>query len=82
MKNNHKPTRTCSACNGTGREQDDAAIGAQMQARRERAGLTLREVGKRIDYSIGYVSDLEHGRKRWSEELQAAYEDATNLHQH
>lgn len=77
MKNKPKlPMRDCRACGGSGREQDDKAIGKAMQAAREKAGLTLREVGERIGYSTGYISDLEHGRKHWSDDLMVNYRAA------
>lgn len=61
------PKRKCRHCNGTGLEQDDAKVGKAMMNLRNKARLTLRELGARMSLSIGYLSDLEHGRKFWSQ---------------
>lgn len=66
-------TTPCPACAGTGQILDRAAFGAQMQAKREAAGLTLRELAERMEMSIGYVSDLEHGRKAWGDGITWKY---------
>lgn len=74
MKSKSK-TIACPRCLGTGRILDAKAIGKAMQARREKAGLTLREVAAEIGISIGYLGDREHGRKQYSD---AAEWEATN----
>ena len=58
-------TQACDACAGTGftASTPPKALGAFMQARRKEAGLTLRVVSKRMGISVGYLSDIEHGRK-------------------
>lgn len=58
--------KNCPHCNGTGKVTDHAKLGARLQRKREKAGLTLREVGNAMGISIGYLSDLEHGRKPWT----------------
>lgn len=45
---------------------DDCATGEMARAARIAAGLSLREMARRLNYSAPYVSDLEHGRRRWS----------------
>lgn len=37
-----------------------------MRARRERANMPLRLLGKLLGLSAAYLSDLENGRRRWS----------------
>ena len=46
---------------------DHAATGIQLLAYRTKAGLSLRALGKKCGLSIGYLSDLEHGRRTWTE---------------
>lgn len=69
-------TRACPTCNGSGTIRDERAFGRLMQARRMAAKATLGKVAKRMELSVGYISDLEHGRKRWRGGLIAAYVDA------
>ena len=69
-------TRPCKRCGGTGREQDDQLIGEAWQAKRKAAGLSLRDLGKRLDLSAAYLSDLENGRRRWSPENVRRYTEA------
>lgn len=59
-------TKTCPHCGGSGLIPDNSSIGAEMQKLRTQANITLREVAGLMNISIGYLSDLEHGRKRWS----------------
>lgn len=68
--------RPCSHCNGSGTVRDEAAFGAEMQAKREAAKVLLREMARHMELSIGYISDLEHGRKKWRGGLILAYMDA------
>lgn len=69
-------TIRCKRCGGTGREQDDRAIGARWQAKRKAAGLSLRALGKKLGLSAAYLSDLECGRRRWSPENVKRYTNA------
>lgn len=65
--------KPCPRCGGSGRVRDDAETGWAMKGRREQAGLVLREVAAVMNLSVGYVSDLEHGRKPWSEDRIKEY---------
>lgn len=47
-----------------------------MQERRKAANLTLREVSKQMGITIGYLCDLEHGRRIWSPKLQQSFQEA------
>jgi len=71
--------RPCSACHGTGFERDEVEFGRKMQARRVAGGATLSSMAEQMNLSIGYVCDLEHGRKKWRSGLIIAYEDALSL---
>ena len=45
---------------------DRKAQGREMKRRRNAARVTLREVSELMGLSIGYLSDMEHGRKGWT----------------
>lgn len=49
------------------RVPDNAATGQLMREARKRAGLTLREMARRLGQSAPFVSDLELGRRGWDE---------------
>ena len=63
----------CKHCNGTGKVIDMVALGISLQKEREATGLTLAEVSQSMGISVGYLSDMEHGRKRWSDERIAIF---------
>lgn len=66
----------CSRCGGTGRVINQAAVGEQYWKERLAGGYTLRQISDLTGYSIGYLSDLEHGRKDWRLEIRAKYRAA------
>lgn len=44
-----------------------------MRGFREKQGISLRFVAKRLQFSAAYVSDLELGRRNWSDKLREKY---------
>lgn len=66
-------TEPCAKCDGTGRVTDHTALGADFQQKRRAAGYTLRQIASLMGISIGYLSDLEHGRKHWSLRQRVEY---------
>ena len=56
---------------------DDVETGRRAQKERKKAGLSLREVARRMGVSAPYVSDLERGRRGW--DLQRAIRYVTAL---
>jgi len=66
----------CPRCQGTGVLPDPRLEGAEMRALRERAQLKLRELARRFGLSVGYLSDLELGRRAWNPRMRELY------HQH
>src|SRR6266566_9195449 len=64
------PGLECPRCGGTGVLPDPRLEGAEMRQAREDAGLSLRDLAKRTGLSVGYLSDLELGRRSWREELR------------
>jgi predicted transcriptional regulator len=57
---------SCPRCGGRGVVDNPKAQGAKMRKVRDEAGVTLREVAAFMKLSVGYLSDMEHGRKAWS----------------
>jgi transcriptional regulator with XRE-family HTH domain len=52
------------------------ALGAHLRARRQDLGRTLREVSADAQVSLGYLSEIERGRKEASSELLGGICDA------
>lgn len=67
-------TMPCQNCNGTGRIVDPRSFGASLRASRERVGLTLREMARRLSLSPPFVSDVEQGRRSFSEQNLEKYQ--------
>lgn len=59
----------CPHCDGTGNAVKHIGVGRWINGLRVRQSVTLRQVSEITMYSIGYLSDLEHDRKAWNEEL-------------
>jgi predicted transcriptional regulator len=67
--------KQCSQCNGTGKELDQQALGAEMRKLRESAGVSLRQMASELGYSASFLSDLELGRRKCRKEWIAAYKE-------
>ncbi len=55
---------------------DHKAIGAILRGKREKAGITIREIARRLGKSAPYIGDLELGRRNWSQGILTSYEVA------
>jgi transcriptional regulator with XRE-family HTH domain len=55
------------------------ALGEHLRARRLELGRTLREVSADAQVSLGYLSEIERGRKEASSELLGAICDALEV---
>lgn len=55
---------------------DNVETGKVARDARKRAGLSLREVARRMKLSAPFVSDLELGRRGWNEKLVMKYQFA------
>jgi len=55
------------------REINHEATGQGFRNARIITGISLREVARRLDVSAPFVSDLELGRRNWTEELAKRY---------
>ena len=60
-------TKPCPRCGGSGIIRNDGFVGKQLRARREAVGISLRELARRVKWSATYVSELELGRKVWTD---------------
>lgn len=67
----HKPFRiTCYLCNGLGYRQYD---GDRLRALRAHAGLSLREVARRLKLSAAYICDIELNRRGSTKRIMDYY---------
>ena len=57
----------------------EARFGAVLRQLRERAGLTLRDLGEQLHRSHSTISDFEHGRRLPGVEVVEQYEDRFGL---
>lgn len=48
---------------------DHIKTGARVRNARLRAGVSLRELARRLNLSAPFVSDLERGRRNWTTTL-------------
>lgn len=55
---------------------DHVATGASARRGRLKAGISLREVAGKMGFSAPFISDLEHGRRCWTEDKLRRYNDA------
>lgn len=73
-------TRNCRYCSGTGKEIDSVSVGNEMLALRKAKDVKQCNVAEFMGYSAAYISDLEKGKRGWSDRLIASYKSAiTNL---
>lgn len=52
---------------------DHTGTGVALRAKREIHSLTLETLAYRLGWSVGYLSDLERGRRNWTQERVNAY---------
>lgn len=73
-------TRNCRYCAGTGKEIDPVAMGAEMLALRKSKAVKQSFVADFMEYSKAYISDLERGKRGWSDRLIKLYKAAISNH--
>jgi transcriptional regulator with XRE-family HTH domain len=61
---------------GSAKHVDHIATGLTARAARMKSGRTLTFVARRLGFSVVYLSDLELGKRSWSENLLRKYEKA------
>ena len=64
----------CNACDGRGLLS--TGLDFDPRAEREAAGKSLREAARSMKISAGYLSDLELGKRAWSEGLLDDFREA------
>lgn len=57
-------------------KKENKAIGYKLRRVREEAGLSLREVARRMDISAPFLSDLERGNRLWNLQKIETFERA------
>lgn len=62
-------TVTCGTCGAT----RDVIDGSELRAWRTKAGLSLREMGKRMNLSASFLCDAELNRRNPTEQVVRAY---------
>ncbi len=75
----HAPeTRPCHVCSGLGLLYNDRQMGAALKRLREDAGISLREVARRMGKSAPWLSHLERGKAQWNRDRVADFLSAIN----
>ena len=60
----------CHACGAT----RAVVNGAWLRERRKAAGLTIREMARRLNFTPAYICDVEKSRRHCSPDIRKAYE--------
>lgn len=68
-------TRNCACCQGTGKEVDQRELGKEMMNLRNKKGISLRDMGRMVNLSAPYLSDLERGNRNWNTGLIIKYKE-------
>lgn len=66
-------TIPCRACNGKGRLPERKDVGVKMRKLREKAGLEIQDVARRLGVDNSLISHRENGRKAWSLDFIGRY---------
>lgn len=66
------------ACTKTVKAIDHLATAEKARSIRRSAGISLREMARRMGFTAGYVSDLELGRRHWNETRVNEFNKALN----
>jgi len=68
----------CPMCGGSGHLPNAAELGAEMRVERRARKITLLEMSLRMEVSQPLLSDLELGKRRWTQAMIERYEKALN----
>lgn len=58
------------------KEVDQVATGLKARKARKKAHKSLRQVACNLGFSVSFLSDLERGRRNWTEQLLKRFERA------
>lgn len=64
---------------GQAEEAAAGQTGAEWRKLRKDAGVSLRSLARTMGVSAAYLSDLERGRRNWSEEVESRYAGALRV---
>ena len=67
-------TKTCSRCDGTGLEYDNPDFAENARQQRRMAEISLRKLAVEMKVSVGYLSELERGKRKPSLKIQENFE--------
>lgn len=57
----------------------ESDLGAILRKKRKERGFTLKEVANRMGVSTPYLCDLEHGNRKWNDDLIQSFENAIKI---
>ncbi len=63
----------CKACDGSGIEPNQRAIGEELRAKRKELRISLNDVAGYTGVTPQFLCDLEHGRRKWTTRLANDY---------
>jgi hypothetical protein len=72
-----KPKK-CSRCRGTGFEPNQKEAGLWFRTLRIASGMSLRRVAKLAGISPSFLSNLEKGNRKWTDEVRDKCRKAIN----
>lgn len=62
-------TVPCHCCQGSGQEIDQIHLGAEFRRLRKEKNVSMNEMARRMKISAPYLSDLERGKRNWTQSL-------------
>lgn len=70
------PLEECRECDGTGKQWDHRAIGNLLRKEREAIKISSRQLADAMEIGYAFLSDLERGRRNWTEEKITRFREA------
>lgn len=62
------PCKPCRHCHGSGKEIDHSAVGFALRTLRVKKEIGLRAMARAIKVSAPFLSDLELGKRNWTQQ--------------
>ena len=59
----------CHCCMGSGSETDHVKLGGELSGLRQKAGIGLRDMSRRLKVSHSFLCQLENGNRTWTPKL-------------
>ncbi len=70
------PQVPCRYCNGQGSHDDPVVVGRNKRLQRKKARIGLREAAEKMGISASYLSDMELGRRPFTEQMAELFDKA------